>query len=616
MNRTGIIQTLIDDIGAESYLEIGISSGLNWEKIKCKQKTSVDPQPLEKPDYVLTSDEFFKQNSEKFDVIFVDGLHHADQVYVDITNAVEALNENGYIVCHDINPLTEEAQTVPYVRGTWNGDCWKAFVKLRSTRTDLEMYTVDIDHGCGVIRKGKQETLNITAEEIQYENFEKNKVKWLNLISPERFGKMFGLTSLKSMIKTYIMDPSHPENNWSLALYYDNIGQYASAVSFYIRTAERADNDDLLKYECLIRAAMCFEKQGTRRFTVKGIIQHAIATQPHRPEGYYLLSRFYENDPGDGKWFDSYTTASIGLSFADGEHEPLRTEVDYPGKHALLFQKAHTSWWCGLSEDCKSMLMDLYTNYELKEEFHTAVYQNLLNLGAFASKSLTLYNKEKHNDLAIQFSGSKNIEQNYSEAYQDMFVLTLFGGKKNGSYVEIGSGHPTYGNNTYLLEKDYGWNGVSLDISEEFVAGHNQERKHTCLLKDATTVNYDSFLNGMGLGADIDYLQIDCDPPEISFKVLLSMPFETKRFGVITFEHDHYADPNGGYREKARKYLESYGYELVAGNISPDKDRPYEDWFVHPDVININEFSILKNNDSTKMAEDFIMGKHINGEVA
>jgi len=95
------------------------------------------------------------------------------------------------------------------------------------------------------------------------------------------------------------------------------------------------------------------------------------------------------------------------------------------------------------------------------------------------------------------------------------------------------------------------------------------------------------------------------------------MPFETKRFGVITFEHDHYADPTGGYREKARQYLKSYGYELVVGNISPDKDRPYEDWFVHPDIININEFSILKNNDdSTKMAEDYMMGRTNNGEAA
>ena len=611
MNRTDIIQTLINHVKAKSYLEIGISAGDNWEKIRCENKVSVDPEPLAKADIILTSDEFFEQNKETFDVIFVDGLHHADQVYRDITNALDVLNEGGYIVCHDMNPLKKEHQVIPFNGGTWNGDCWKAFVELRKDREDLEMYTVDTDHGCGIIRKGTQKTIDIQnpMDKLEFEDFNENRVEWLNLISPEKFRKMFGLNDLKTLVKTYIMDPNNPENNWALALHYDGLGQLASAVSFYIRTAERTDND-LLKYECLIRAAMCFEKQGTRRFTVKGIIQHAIATQPHRPEGYYLLSKFYENDPGDGKWFDSYTTASIGYSFADDVLEPLRTEVDYPGKHALLFQRAHTAWWCGLGEDCRSMLMDLYTNYDLKEEYRNAVYENLSRLGAFQSKSLTLYTKDKHGELANQFGGSENIEQNYSEAYQDMFVLTLFGGKKNGSYVEIGSGHPTYGNNTYLLEKDYGWNGVSLDISEQFVAQHNQERKHTCLLKDATTVNYEPFLSGLGFDKDIDYLQIDCDPPEVSYKVLLSIPFDTRRFGVITFEHDHYADPNGGYREKARNYLAAYGYQLVAGNISPDKDRPYEDWYVHPDIINIDMFGALKNTgDSTKMAEDYMMGR-------
>lgn len=617
MNRTDIIQTLIDVTEAKSYLEIGISAGDNWKKIRCDRKVSVDPEPASRADHALTSDEFFNENKEKFDVIFIDGLHHADQVYRDINNSLEVLNDNGYIICHDLNPQKKEHQTIPFTGGTWNGDCWKAFVSLKRSRSDLEMFTVNTDHGCGIIRRGYQDLLDIhPGLELTYEQFDKNRNEWLRLINPETFRKMFGLKDLKTMLKTYIMDPNDPENNWDLALHYDGLGQTASAVSFYIRTAERTD-DDLLKYECLIRAAMCFEKQGTRRFTVKGIIQHAIATKPHRPEGYYLLSRLHENDPGDGKWFDSFTTASIGYSFADAELEPLRTEIDYPGKHALLFQKAHTAWWCGLGEDCKSMLMDLYQNYDLEEQYRKAVHENLLRLGAFSSKSLTLYKREKYEDIAVRFDGLEKIDQNYSEAYQDMFVLTLLNGKKNGSYVEIGSGHPTYGNNTYLLEKIFGWKGVSLDISEEFVAAHNIQRNHTCLLKDATTVNYERFLNGLDFGNDIDYLQIDCDPPEISFKVLLSIPFDTKRFGVITFEHDHYADPTGGYREKARKYLESYGYVLFASNISPDNDRPYEDWFVHPDMINIDEFSVLKNSgSSTKRAEDYMMGKIKNDKAA
>ena len=69
------------------------------------------------------------------------------------------------------------------------------------------------------------------------------------------------------MLKAYIKEPNNPISNWNLALHYDDIGQTATAVSFYLRTAERTE-DDLIKYEALIKAAHCFEKQGTRRFTV------------------------------------------------------------------------------------------------------------------------------------------------------------------------------------------------------------------------------------------------------------------------------------------------------------------------------------------------------------
>jgi hypothetical protein len=435
-----------------------------------------------------------------------------------------------------------------------------------------------------------------------------------NIIAVDETGPLSD--DYKSMLVKYINDPNDPENNWNLAIHYHDIGQTAVAVSYYIRTAERT-NDDLLKYECLIRSAMCFEKQGTRRFTVKGIMQHAVSTQPHRPEGYYLLSRFYEHDSGDGKWFDAYTTSSIGYALTNFDDlEPLRTKIDFPGKHALLFQKAHTAWWCGLCDDSREMFLDLYSNYNLDDTYRKIVHDNLVRLNAFSSKSLTLYNSRKHTALRYKFEGSEKIEQNYSEAYQDMFVLTMLNGKKNGTYLEIGSGHPTYGNNTYLLEKDFGWNGVSIDISEEFVKSHNEQRNHTCILRDATVVNYEKLLTGLDIGKDIDYLQIDCDPPAVSYKVLLSIPLETMRFGVITFEHDHYADPTGNYREKARKYLTSYGYVLFVSNISPDKNRPYEDWFVHPDLINIYELKgLMSVDDSTKMAEDYMMDR-TNGQKA
>ena len=411
------------------------------------------------------------------------------------------------------------------------------------------------------------------------------------------------------LLNNYIMSPNDAENNFAMARYYDEIGQTASALSYYLRAAERTE-DELLRYECLILSAGCFEKQGSRKFTMKGLLQQAVSIQPKRPEGYYLLSRFYEKHNGnEGKWLDSYTTASVGLQVCEFENlKPLRTQVNYPGKYGLMFQKAVVGYNCGLCDEAREILMDLHINYEVNPYFETLIRNNLINMGAFFSKSLALYDKSKHSKLKFKFHGSENIHQNYSEAYQDIFVLSMLNGKKYGTYVEIGAGDPTYGNNTYLLEKDFEWRGVSFDISEEFVKGHGENRKNPCILRDATTIDYEKFLTGLGFENIIDYLQIDVDPASISYKVLLTIPFEKFKFRVITFEHDYYADPKSGVRENARRYLESYGYKLIGRNISPDDKRPYEDWFVHPDLINKDMIEIFDNtSEDTKKAEKYFM---------
>jgi hypothetical protein len=414
---------------------------------------------------------------------------------------------------------------------------------------------------------------------------------------------------ITNLINEYILDPNNCERNYDLARAYDNLNQYATAVSFYIRTAERTE-DDLLKYECLILAAKCFENQGTRKFTVKGLLQHAIAVQPKRPEGYYILSQFYENDTDDGKWFNSYLMASIGVECSDFDNlAPLRNSV-YPGKHAILFQKGHSAWWCGLREESKSIFLEIYATHHEDDIIRRATYNNLVMMNAFTSKKLNLYDKSKISKLKMPFEGAETIEKNYSEAYQDMFVLGALKGKINGTYVEIGSGDPSYGNNTYLLEKQFGWNGISLDINEDFVKAHNEQRNHTCVLKDATTANYEALFIAAEFNEVIDYLQIDCDPPSVSFKALLSIPFEKYKFRIITFEHDYYADPKSGFREKARNYLRAQGYTLFVANISPDENRPYEDWYVNSDLVDgdiLSLIGIYKDDETTKKAEKFLM---------
>ena len=55
-------------------------------------------------DYKITSDAFFAQNKERFDCIFIDGLHTLEQSLKDFYNAWEVLNKGGAVVFHDTNP--------------------------------------------------------------------------------------------------------------------------------------------------------------------------------------------------------------------------------------------------------------------------------------------------------------------------------------------------------------------------------------------------------------------------------------------------------------------------------------------------------------------------------
>jgi tetratricopeptide (TPR) repeat protein len=526
----------------------------------------------------------------------------------DINNSLDILNDGGYIICHDMNPEKEEHQIVPFQGGTWNGDCWKAFVQLRQEKNDLEMYVVNTDYGCGIITKGKQDLLTID-EEITFKNFNKNRKKWLHLIEVSEFIRNHNIP-LSKLLYNYVISPEDPENNFILARYYENIGQTATAISYYLRCAERS-NDNILQYECLLRASICFDSQGTRGFTVKGLLQHAISILPKRPEAYYLLSRFYEKDEKDGHWIDSYMIASIGQEVCEYDQPPLRTHVDYPGYYAISYQKAVVSWWCGLCDESRDLFKHLHENYQLDEPYKTSVIENLKKLNAYeAPEPFAVYTKEKHSRLKNKFPCSPVIERNFSEAYQDMFVLSMLNGKRNGTYLEIGAGNSFYGNNTALLEQQFDWEGVALDVDENFVKAHNTERKNPCLMKDATTVDYQKFLSGLDFPNEIDYLQLDCDPPSVTYQILLSIPFDTYKFAVITYEHDYYCDESKSFQEKSRKYLESYGYVRVVNNISPDENRPYEDWWVHPDLIDsdiLNQMMCI--DDTTKKAENYFLNK-------
>lgn len=611
MNRTHIINLLINKIGATRYLEIGVSAGENFEAVRCKHKVGVDPEPTTPATLHMTSDDFFIQNKETFDVIFINGLHHADQVFTDIENALAVLNEDGYIVCHDMNPIQEIHQQIPFQGGHWNGDCWRALYKLRCDYNNIRVQTVDTDEGCAVIRRregGEKLALHrsdLHPDKITYKSFDNNRHNILNLISSWQYIRQ----ELAPLLEHYINDPGDCDNNFAMGIFYHSIGQTAAAVGFYIRAAERA-KDSLLQYECMLRAAMCFHTQGIRKFSVKGMCQHAIALHPERPEAYYFLARITSNENYDGNWFDSYTWASLGVRAADNEVAQLKTDVEYPGKNALRIQQAHAAWWCGMCDEARDLFFELYFSGELTEPQRKLVHSNLSKMNGFSTKQIDYFTQTHWDNLRHKFEGSNKIAQNFSESYQDMFVLAMLDGKRNGTYLEIGAGNFEYGNNTALLERNYDWTGISIDYNADLIQQFLQNRKNKAILRDARLVDYYALTQSIGMDTIIDYLQFDCDPPSSTYDTLLAMPFDRLKFRVITYEHDYYCDLERKYRDLSRAFLESYGYVMVVNNIAPDGSRAYEDWWVHPDLVDNSLLSTMTViNDDTKRASDYMLGR-------
>lgn len=165
--RYHIINALLHQTKQKRYLEVGVRNlEDNFNRIEADFKVCVDPgyeADVNLATFPMTSDEFFEQllnrslevANYEFDVIFLDGLHLADQLYRDIRNALRVVAATGFIVLHDCNPPThhharENFREQSPATGYWNGTCWKAYQRIR-TETDKRCFVVDVDWGVGVI---------------------------------------------------------------------------------------------------------------------------------------------------------------------------------------------------------------------------------------------------------------------------------------------------------------------------------------------------------------------------------------------------------------------------------------------------------------------------------
>jgi GR25 family glycosyltransferase involved in LPS biosynthesis len=253
----------------------------------------------------------------------------------------------------------------------WNADL-KSFLNNDFNSYD-ELYSYMENYTPGEGKISPSGNANLILKSYSIKNlpsiiFKLEKVK--DYLLPEMNSKEI---SLQNLLYEYSLDTENAQLNFDLALEYENQGHNSAALSYFLRCAERSD-DITLSYEALIHASNSYDREGTRDGTAKGILQQALCLFPERPEAYFLLSRFSDKKQW---WQDCYIYADTGLRTSNFDLEPLKTDVEYPGKYSLLFAKSVAGYWWGKHDESKSILLDLKHNYDLIPDYARLVEENL-----------------------------------------------------------------------------------------------------------------------------------------------------------------------------------------------------------------------------------------------
>jgi FkbM family methyltransferase len=208
---------------------------------------------------------------------------------------------------------------------------------------------------------------------------------------------------------------------------------------------------------------------------------------------------------------------------------------------------------------------------------------------------------------------AKNIKFSKSQIVQDLFVLSELNFKKNGFFVEFGATNGLTGSNTFLLEKNFDWNGILAEPAKQWHAELSKNR-HVFIEKDCVwrasnetlifneigglstidnfsnsdhhslartkghkykvnTISLIDLLDKYGAPRVIDYLSIDTEGSE--FEILSTFNFKKYKFKVITCEHNFTSN-----REKIFNLLTDKGYVRKYSDVSK-----FDDWFVLEEMI-------------------------------
>jgi FkbM family methyltransferase len=214
------------------------------------------------------------------------------------------------------------------------------------------------------------------------------------------------------------------------------------------------------------------------------------------------------------------------------------------------------------------------------------------------------------------FAAMRDVDELRSQFGQDAFVLARLLFKKGGYFVDFGATDGVTGNNSYILEKRYGWKGILAEPARCWHEALQRNRQANVELSCVAATSgqtipfhekgvFSSMRSQLSLGRRlkqltkprrfydvptislldllkkhraprvIDYLSMDTEGSEL--EILSAFDFSAYRFRVITCEHNY--KPN---REKIFALLSSHGYDRVFQSISEA-----DDWYVARDVSEV-----------------------------
>jgi hypothetical protein len=160
--RIGILARAL---GARTYLEIGVARGVTFRSVEMPERTGVDPsfrfdtRSVADDSTLLveaTSDEYFATLpvDRTFDIMFLDGLHTAEQTYRDVCHALAHAHARTVILLDDTLPsdpwsaLPDRARSVR-LRGyessdgvPWHGDVYKVVAMIDAFHQELDYRTI------------------------------------------------------------------------------------------------------------------------------------------------------------------------------------------------------------------------------------------------------------------------------------------------------------------------------------------------------------------------------------------------------------------------------------------------------------------------------------------